>query len=38
FLYSRRHCVVMISILVTPRASALAGYDRLVSEPLVIEK
>ncbi|GJV73103.1 hypothetical protein Tco_1493098 [Tanacetum coccineum] len=28
----------MISILVTPRVSALAGYDRLVSEPLVIEK
>ncbi|GJY82028.1 hypothetical protein Tco_0494779 [Tanacetum coccineum] len=28
----------MISILVTPRASALAGCDRLVSEPLVIEK
>ncbi|GJR83966.1 hypothetical protein Tco_0154751 [Tanacetum coccineum] len=30
-------CVVMISILVTPRVSALAGCDRLVSEPLVIE-
>ncbi|GJV41163.1 hypothetical protein Tco_1419603 [Tanacetum coccineum] len=28
----------MISILVTPRVSALAGCDRLVSEPLVIEK
>ncbi|GJY17044.1 hypothetical protein Tco_0387466 [Tanacetum coccineum] len=27
----------MISILVTPRVSALAGCDRLVSEPLVIE-
>ncbi|GJW84647.1 hypothetical protein Tco_0157792 [Tanacetum coccineum] len=34
----RRHSVVMISILVTPRVSASAGYDRLVSEPLVIEK
>nr|GEX56431.1 hypothetical protein [Tanacetum cinerariifolium] len=34
----RRHCLVMISILVTPRVSALVGYDRLVSEPLVIEK
>ncbi|GKE55964.1 hypothetical protein Tco_1495149 [Tanacetum coccineum] len=34
----RHHCVVMISILVTPRVSALAGCDRLVSEPLVIEK
>ncbi|GJV72596.1 hypothetical protein Tco_1492591 [Tanacetum coccineum] len=33
----RRHCVVMISFLVTPRVSALAGCDRLVSEPLVIE-
>ncbi|GJU24264.1 hypothetical protein Tco_1162885, partial [Tanacetum coccineum] len=29
----RRHCVVMISILVTPRVSASAGCDRLVSEP-----
>ncbi|GKD23803.1 reverse transcriptase domain-containing protein [Tanacetum coccineum] len=28
----------MISILVTPRVFALAGCDRLVSEPLVIEK
>ncbi|GKC05901.1 putative reverse transcriptase domain-containing protein [Tanacetum coccineum] len=28
----------MISILVTPRISALAGCDRSVSEPLVIEK
>ncbi|GJR02847.1 putative reverse transcriptase domain-containing protein [Tanacetum coccineum] len=28
----------MISILVTPRVSALAGCDRLVSEPMVIEK
>ncbi|GJZ59006.1 putative reverse transcriptase domain-containing protein, partial [Tanacetum coccineum] len=34
----RRHCVVMISVLVTPRVSALAGCNRLVSEPLVIEK
>ncbi|GKA20388.1 hypothetical protein Tco_0700377 [Tanacetum coccineum] len=34
----RHHCVMMISILVTPRVSALAGCDRLVSEPLVIEK
>ncbi|GJV34711.1 putative reverse transcriptase domain-containing protein [Tanacetum coccineum] len=34
----RRHCVVMISILVTPCVSALAGCDRLVSEPLVIKK
>ncbi|GKC26271.1 hypothetical protein Tco_1033565, partial [Tanacetum coccineum] len=25
----RRHCVVMISFLVTPRVSALAGCDRL---------
>ncbi|GJY06398.1 hypothetical protein Tco_0373452 [Tanacetum coccineum] len=33
----RRHCVVMISILVTPRVSALAGFDKSVSEPLVIE-
>ncbi|GJW84304.1 hypothetical protein Tco_0157449 [Tanacetum coccineum] len=33
----RRYCVVMISFLVTPRFSALAGCDRLVSEPLVIE-
>ncbi|GJS71046.1 hypothetical protein Tco_0703887 [Tanacetum coccineum] len=38
FLYSRHHCVVMISILVTPRVFASAGCDRLVSEPLVIEK
>ncbi|GJX24884.1 hypothetical protein Tco_0231180 [Tanacetum coccineum] len=29
----RRHCVVMISFLVTPHVSALAGCDRLVSEP-----
>nr|GEX34153.1 retrotransposon protein, putative, Ty3-gypsy subclass [Tanacetum cinerariifolium] len=28
-----RHCVVMISILVTPRVFALAGCDRFVSEP-----
>ncbi|GJZ68246.1 hypothetical protein Tco_0631486 [Tanacetum coccineum] len=28
----------MISILVTPHVSALAGCDRLVSEPLVIER
>ncbi|GJW09723.1 hypothetical protein Tco_1575550 [Tanacetum coccineum] len=28
----------MISFLVTPCVSALAGCDRLVSEPLVIEK
>ncbi|GJR07991.1 putative reverse transcriptase domain-containing protein [Tanacetum coccineum] len=28
-----RHCVVMISILVKLRVSALAGCDRLVSEP-----
>ncbi|GJY71302.1 putative reverse transcriptase domain-containing protein [Tanacetum coccineum] len=28
----------MISILVTPRISALAGCDKLASEPLVIEK
>ncbi|GKE85938.1 hypothetical protein Tco_1559680 [Tanacetum coccineum] len=28
----------MISILVTPCISALAGCDRLVSKPLVIEK
>ncbi|GKB20986.1 hypothetical protein Tco_0854909 [Tanacetum coccineum] len=28
----------MISILVTPRVSALVGCDRLVSEPLVIKK
>ncbi|GJX07720.1 hypothetical protein Tco_0195652 [Tanacetum coccineum] len=34
----RRHYVVMISILVTPRVSVLAGCDILVSEPLVIEK
>ncbi|GJT81061.1 putative reverse transcriptase domain-containing protein [Tanacetum coccineum] len=34
----RHHCVVMIYILVTPRVSALAGCDRLVSEALVIEK
>ncbi|GJU60418.1 hypothetical protein Tco_1238184 [Tanacetum coccineum] len=27
----------MIFILITPRVSALAGCDRLVSEPLVIE-
>ncbi|GKB84116.1 hypothetical protein Tco_0956388, partial [Tanacetum coccineum] len=33
----RRQCVMMISILVTPRVSALTGCDRLVSEPLVIE-
>ncbi|GJQ90449.1 putative reverse transcriptase domain-containing protein [Tanacetum coccineum] len=33
----RHHSVVMISILVTPRVSALVGCDRLVSEPLVIE-
>ncbi|GKA87916.1 hypothetical protein Tco_0809680, partial [Tanacetum coccineum] len=30
----RRQYVVMISILVSPRVSALAGCDRLVSEPL----
>ncbi|GJU10082.1 hypothetical protein Tco_1132478 [Tanacetum coccineum] len=34
----RRQSVVMIPILVVPRISALAGCDRLVSEPLVIQK
>nr|GEV95648.1 putative reverse transcriptase domain-containing protein [Tanacetum cinerariifolium] len=29
----RRHCLVMISILVTPRVSALAGCDRLLCFP-----
>ncbi|GKA47167.1 putative reverse transcriptase domain-containing protein [Tanacetum coccineum] len=33
----RHHCVLMIFILVTPRVSVLAGCDRFVSEPLVIE-
>nr|GEV97883.1 putative reverse transcriptase domain-containing protein [Tanacetum cinerariifolium] len=32
------HCVVMISILVMPYVSTLAGCDRLVSEPRRNEK
>ncbi|GJY68503.1 hypothetical protein Tco_0471485 [Tanacetum coccineum] len=35
FLYSRHHCVVMISILITPRVSALAGCDRLIHDHTV---
>ncbi|GJY80188.1 putative reverse transcriptase domain-containing protein [Tanacetum coccineum] len=34
----RRHCIMLISILVMPRVSALAECGRFVSEPLVIEK